>query len=315
MNERLSDEESALLALGELLRESGYRFITPTPATHALVNARTLNCTAKSLIDVFGWSRPFGLDILPKRIADLADHAKILDHDAPLWRSAVRFSSLGQHLFVHTAHPTTSPDAVFFGPDTYRFARVLSAVSANWHLPARVRVIDIGCGSGAGGIHLSRLLEPRADIELVLGDINPQALRLARINAALNTCRATVADSDVLNGIHGQADIVIANPPYLVDSAQRVYRHGGGEFGGALSVRILNESLVRLRHGGRLVLYTGSAIVDGVDTFLQTVKPGLDRSGRSYTYEEIDPDVFGEELAEEAYARADRIAVVALSVG
>ena len=40
----------------------------------------------------------------------------------------------------------------------------------------------------------------------------------------------------------------------------------------------------------------------------------LQLPGLQFVYEEIDPDVFGEELDRQAYAHADRIAVVGLTV-
>ncbi len=313
LSEQFSKQDAALLALGEALREIGYRFTTPTPATHALVNARDSSRVGKSLTDVFGWSRPFDLTLLPPKIADLATTAGAIERVEIGWRSRVRFSTLDGLLFLHSAFPTSGPDAVFFGPDTYRFARLLKTIASE-PVSKSLRVIDIGCGSGAGGIYLSRLLRHRCDVDLVLGDINPQALRTSRINAALNGCRADVAESDVLENIDGHADIIMANPPYLVDGAKRLYRHGGGEYGGDLSLRIVEESLSRLRSGGRLVLYTGSAIVDGVDTFRQQVEPLLERAALPYSYEEIDPDVFAEELREGPYQRADRIAVIGLIV-
>ncbi len=66
--------------------------------------------------------------------------------------------------------------------------------------------------------------------------------------------------------------------------------------------------------GGRLLLYTGSAIVDGVDSFAALAQRELLQSGLVYTYAEIDPDVFGEELESGVYAKADRIAAVLLTV-
>ena len=66
--------------------------------------------------------------------------------------------------------------------------------------------------------------------------------------------------------------------------------------------------------GGRLLLYTGSAIVDGVDSFAALAQQELLQSGFVYTYAEIDPDVFGEELESGVYASADRIAAVMLTV-
>jgi SAM-dependent methyltransferase len=299
--------------LGRALRERGYRFVTPTPATHAIVNARQEGAHATSLIDVFGWSRPFGAGVLPSEIADLAATAGIVEETKRGSRSTVRFSSLDGLLFMHSAFPTTQSDAVFFGPDTYRFARALKS-AAEMPCPRAVRVVDIGCGSGAGGIYLSHLLEDRSDVDLVLGDINPQALRFARINAALNERSAEVVHSNVLHGIEGAADLIVANPPYLIDGAKRAYRHGGGDYGGALSLRIVQDSIPRLARGGRLVLYTGSAIVNGVDTFWRDVHPLLTRAALPVAYEEIDADVFGEELHEAPYHNADRIAVVVLTI-
>ena len=66
----------------------------------------------------------------------------------------------------------------------------------------------------------------------------------------------------------------------------------------------------RLAAGGRMLLYTGSAIVVGRDELrerLQEVLPGL---GCTLRYREIDPDVFGEDLDKPAYADVERIAVV-----
>lgn len=309
----LSEQEQALVTLGRVLRDREYSFITPTPATHAIVNAREGSRHAKSVTDVFGWSRPFHPEALPDEIAQLAARAGIVEETATGARSTVRFSTLNGLLFIHSAFPTTRPDAVFFGPDTYRFARALKS-AAREPCQRTMRVVDIGCGSGAGGIYVGHMLQGRCDVDLVLGDINPQALRFARINAALNECETTIVHSDILRDIDGPADLIIANPPYLIDAARRAYRHGGGDYGGALSIRIVEESIPRLERGGRLILYTGSAVVHGVDTFRRDVQPVLLRCRLAYDYEEIDPDVFGEELHDGPYRNAERISVVALTI-
>jgi methylase of polypeptide subunit release factors len=174
------------------------------------------------------------------------------------------------------------------------------------------RIVDIGCGTGAGAFVVGTALPEKA--ELILGDINVEALRYSAINAAINDIPATIVESDVLAGVEGRADFIISNPPYLVDRAGRVYRNGGGALGYDLARRILTESLDRLTPDGQLLLYTGTAVVDGVDQFYAAVEPMLKSSGCAFTYEEIDPDVFGEELLEPSYAQTDRIAVVALNV-
>jgi methylase of polypeptide subunit release factors len=110
-------------------------------------------------------------------------------------------------------------------------------------------------------------------------------------------------------------DLLIANPPYLVDPAERAYRHGGGPLGAGLSLKILDAALPRLAPGGALLLYTGAAVVNGRDPFRDAAEERLaaDR-GVGWAYREVDPDVFGEELDTPAYAEADRIAAVVLTV-
>jgi methylase of polypeptide subunit release factors len=146
----------------------------------------------------------------------------------------------------------------------------------------------------------------------VLADINRHALLLAEVNAGLAGTRPALVESDVLGAVEGAVDLVIANPPYMRDTSARTYRDGGGSHGEALAVRIVREAIARLSPGGTLILYTGSAIVDGRDVFRSSVTPLL--ASLQYEYEELDPDVFGEELDQPAYQDVDRIAAVGLRV-
>ena len=118
--------------------------------------------------------------------------------------------------------------------------------------------------------------------------------------------------SDVLHGVAGELDLIVANPPYMRDEAARAYRDGGGRFGEALSVRIVREALRRLAPGGTLLLYTGVAIVDGQDVFRAAIAELL--TGSTHHYEELDPDVFGEQLEQPGYEHVERIAAVGLTV-
>jgi 23S rRNA G2069 N7-methylase RlmK/C1962 C5-methylase RlmI len=160
------------------------------------------------------------------------------------------------------------------------------------------------------------VLSSRNPERIVLSDINPKALAFARVNAALAGVQAELVQSDVLDDVTGEHDLIIANPPYMQDDANRTYRHGGGSYGEALSVRIVRESLPRLAASGALLLYTGAPVVAGVDVFHEAVQPLLAASeGIAHVeYDELDPDVFGEQLASEQYAKVERIAVVGLTV-
>lgn len=309
--EHLAAVDLALLQLGRRLQADGYRFITPTPLTHQRVNDRCAGQRAKTLRDVFGWSRPFEPGLLSEDEQHALQQAEVLEENHGLLKSRVRWSSLDDLLFVHSGFPTDAADSVFFGPDTYRFAQLIHSHLQHHFTPIR-RAVDIGCGAGVGAIVIARA---RREADVLAVDINPAALRLTAVNAALaQVTNVSIETSDVLQDVDGHFDLIVANPPYMADPAERAYRHGGGAFGEQLSLRIVEQSLDRLAPGGSLVLYTGVAMIDGRDPFLQALAHRLESAMFGWTYRELDPDVFGEELLTPGYQRVERIAVVALIV-
>ena len=292
--------------------DRGYSFVPPTPLTHSRVISRRARNDGfgESLRDILGWNLPFlpaAAD--PPLLAALAQADALQIHEGAL-RSRIRVAALDGQLYAHSGFPTDGDDAVFFGPDTYRFVRYVRA-----HLPSPahrvLRCLDAGCGSGAGGISIAI---DRSDTQWTLSDVNPDALRFAQANLEHAGIQATLAESDGLRRINGQFDCIIINPPYLIDAAQRCYRDGGGEHGEALSVRLVRESLPHLTHEGRVLLYTGVPIIAGRNVLLDALTPQLQESGYAWELEEIDPDVFGEELEQPAYEDAERIAAIGLKI-
>ncbi|MHB2211632.1 methyltransferase [Methylobacterium sp. CM6257] len=303
-------DENAVLALARAVRDTGYSFTTVTPATHAHVNARPRNAEAKSLRDVFGWSRPFRADLLPGPILHLMREAGAVAEDGALLRPTIRFSSLDGELFAHSSYPPSAAEAVFFGPDTMRFVSAVIDHLDHRANPVR-RAVDIGCGSGAAGICVAKRA-PGAEVVLV--DINPAAMRAARVNARLaGTDGVEVRRSDMLRDVEGQFDLIVSNPPFMIDTAERAYRHGGGPLGAGLSLAVVEQAVERLAPGGSLVLFTGAAIVEGQDPFREAVAEACDRAGLDWTYREFDPDEYGEELATAAYDDVERLALVVLT--
>lgn len=309
--ERLSETDLALLQLGRRLQADGYRFITPTPLTHERVNQRPGNERSRTLRDVFGWSRPFAPGLISADEQRQLQEAEVLQARDGLLHSRVRWSSLDGLLFAHSQFPTQASDAVFFGPDSYRFAQLIHTYLQQ-NFTAIHRAVDIGCGAGVGALVIARA---RREAQVLAVDINPMALRLSAVNAALaEVSNVEIARSDVLQDVEGDFDLIVANPPYMADPSERAYRHGGGALGAGLSLRIVEQALPRLTPGGSLVLYTGVAMVDGRDPFLEALEPWRDSPDFGWTYKELDPDVFGEELLTPGYQDVERIAVVALVV-
>ena len=305
--ERLTDGDAALLHLLRLLEQRGYRFVTPTPATHARVLARPGRQQARGLTDMLGWSRPFAGGTDPEVEALLAAAGAIAPEGGSL-RATVRVSILHDRLFLHSAYPTDAADAVFFGPDSYRFADLIRAELGARPLAHDAAVVDIGTGSGVGG-SVAALAGDEARVTLT--DINPAALRFAHINAAAAGITPVLVDGSDLDAVVGPIDLATANPPYLVDEGERAYRHGGGMHGGEVALDMARMASERLAPGGRLILYTGSAIVDGSDALRGALAMLAAETRCSLRYREIDPDVFGEELSRPAYDQVDRIALVA----
>ena len=308
------------------LRSRHYQFITPTPQTHQRVVERRLQAAAQSpkpqttdLRDTFGWNLLFQLNTVDSALLDCMVHSGAITDcdlatpDTPI-RSTFRVSSLNDDLFLHSAFPTVQSDAVFFGPDTYRFARFIAQalrippVAASTDAP--IRVLDMGCGTGAGGVAAVRVLGRHT--LLTLNDINPQALRYAAANVAAAGITCQWLAGDAMKAVVADYDVIIANPPYLDDDQQRAYRHGGARMGRELSLRMAATALAHLAPGGKLLLYTGVAMVGGHDPFLAELMVLFDGFDGTWSYSEIDPDVFGEELERTVYADIDRIAAVGL---
>ena len=293
----------AMLQLLQALDDSGYDFVAPTPATQAAFCAR--RSFAKDLRDVFGWSLPFSRDLVDPELTLALEEAGLLGHQGEGLCSRVRVSRLAGRLFLHSAYPTNDKDAVFLGPDSYRFARLIRDRLKNG--PAPRRILDLGAGAGVGGL-VAGALYPEA--EVVLTDVNRKALRFANANAAFSKRTVTIVAADAGAHEFNGVELALTNPPFMLDSGERAYRNGGGMHGAQLSLDWTLHTASRLAPGGRMILYTGSAIVDGRDRLLTTLKAELPRLGCALDYEELDPDIFGEELTQSSYLGVERIAAV-----
>jgi methylase of polypeptide subunit release factors len=223
-------------------------------------------------------------------------------------RSTIRVSRLHGRLFIHSAYPTEAEDAVFFGPDSYRFA---DFVARRLGGEQDGRIVDLGGGCGVGAIVAAGL---SSAAEVIVADVNANALRFARINAAHANLPVRTCKADGLDGIAPGMAVILANPPYMAGASQ-TYRDGGDMHGGELSLQWAEAALDKLAPGGRLLLYTGSAIATGGGDPLRAALASLVEARRArLDYREIDPDVFGEELETPAYADVERIAVIACEI-
>src|SRR5438132_4287440 len=131
--------------------------------------------------------------------------------------------------------------------------------------PAKVRIIDVGTGSGCIALALAKEL-PQAEIHAT--DISPAALEVARANAARHQLeeRVQFRCTDLLRGSPASSfDIVVSNPPYVGESEAdqvqlevRKFEPRNAVFAGPTGVEVI-ESLIpqaqaALRPDGWLVM-------------------------------------------------------------
>jgi tRNA1(Val) A37 N6-methylase TrmN6 len=295
---------TSLQALLAALQARAYVFTTPTPSTSRR-QAESARSGPRTLRDIFGWSLAFTEKELDPALLELARSAGCLAPDPVGWRSTVRVSTVHDRLFLHSAFPANAPDAVFLGPDSYRFADLIAAEIGKGPIAT---ILDVGAGAGVGGLVAERHA-PGARV--YLSDTNPAALELARANAAHAGVRAEIVQARGLDGAPTDLDLIVANPPYIAGSSGRAYKDGGDLHGARLSLDWTIAGMRVLAPGGRFILYTGSSILNGgVDQFHKALKPAVEAAGYALRYRELDPDIFSGELRRSAYADVERIAAV-----
>lgn len=118
-------------------------------------------------------------------------------------------------------------------------------------LPVGARVLDVGTGSGAVALALAH---ERADLEVSASDVDADALALARANGERLGLAVRWLRADLLEGIDGEFDAVLSNPPYVAESeraalAPEIVRHEPARalFAGADGLDAIRALLAQLR--------------------------------------------------------------------
>lgn len=128
-----------------------------------------------------------------------------------------------------------------------------STTLAQLTIPDRVgRALDLGTGCGVQALHLAR----HAD-RIVATDLNPRALDLARLTAALNRVEVGFARGDLYAPVADQLfDLIVTNPPYVISpptasEATLTYRETNRPSDGLVE-QVVRDGVARLAPGGTL---------------------------------------------------------------
>ena len=162
-----------------------------------------------------------------------------------------------------------SPDVLVPRPETETVVEAaLDFVVRGGLRQAKLRVLDIGTGSGA---LLLALLQELPNAVGTATDISPAALAVARANAARNGLadRCTFVACNFADGVTGPFDVIVSNPPYIphdeiatLEPEVRDYDPALALDGGADGLdgyrAIAHEARRLLAPGGRLFVELGA---------------------------------------------------------
>jgi len=148
-------------------------------------------------------------------------------------------------------------------------AELIDAEFAPWMTASPRRILDLCTGSGCIGIACAHAFP---DAHVVLSDVEPHALSLARRNVQLHGVgdRVDVVGSDLFAALAGTTfDLIVSNPPYVaaadLAAMPAEYRHepvralAAGEDGLDAVRRILADAHAHLAVGGLLVVEVGAS--------------------------------------------------------
>ena len=80
-----------------------------------------------------------------------------------------------------------------------------------------IKILDIGCGSGVIGLTLKKFF-PESEVTLV--DISTEALQVAKENAKKLNLDVEFIESDIFQNVYDIYDVIISNPPYIMDDEE-----------------------------------------------------------------------------------------------
>lgn len=105
-----------------------------------------------------------------------------------------------------------SPDVLIPRQETEILVDRIASVLTNEDHQGKV-LVDLCCGSGCIGISLKRRFP---SLHVILSDLSPKALAIAKENAELNEVDVKFFEGDFLTPLRGmQIDYLVCNPPYV----------------------------------------------------------------------------------------------------
>lgn len=146
--------------------------------------------------------------------------ADLLERRGDRLRASVSVLPLESTLLVCDRHDYADAEDLVRWPDdsSYHLASALAP-------GRRPRWLDLACGSA-----FAPLARPELAAEIRGVDLNPRAVRYARLGAALSGCRHVTAEPAEIGETHAPAALVTCNAPIPGDADEAIWRRADATF-------------------------------------------------------------------------------------
>lgn len=175
-------------------------------------------------------------------------------------------------------------------PETEQLVRLV----AEKHPNSGVRLMDIGTGSGAIAVSLTKLIE---GARVTAVDVSEDALAVASENAAANDAEVEFVRADIFayEPAPESLDVVVSNPPYIPESERAQMARNVVGYEPSLALFVPDESPIvfyeRIADVARVALVAGGALYFEVhERYASEVAESL--VGRGFVEVEVIEDFF-----------------------
>lgn len=122
--------------------------------------------------------------------------------------------------------------------------------------------LDLGTGSGIQALHAAQHAG-----RVTATDLNPRALRFARLTLALSGApEADLRQGSLFEPVAGETyDLIVSNPPFVISPGARLTYRDGGMGGDDLCRTLVSQAADRLNDGGYCQLLANWQHVEGED--------------------------------------------------
>ena len=246
-------ELSELAAIGERLRRAGltegallawagtHRLSALPPRLAALAARPPVPAAAALAVFVAGAEIPAESLRAVKPLEELVA-VGLLERAGDRVRAPLAIVPLGAALLVCDRHDAADQEQLVCWPDDSSY-HLATAIEPG----RRARWLDLACGSAFAPLARPELAEEIRGI-----DLNPRAVRMARLGAGLTGCRHVTAEEADIGAAHAPAALVTCNSPIPDDPDAAIWRRADHGF----FTRMWPAARAALAPGGEVVVHS-----------------------------------------------------------